>query len=55
MSTRVLAHACRLSAAEYQPADAGPAPYDVYEMTLRKVFALGITDEGISHCTRYIF
>lgn len=33
----------------------GPAPYDVYEMTLRKVFVLGITDEGISHCTRFIF
>jgi hypothetical protein len=41
--------------APYHAPTTGPAPYDVYEMTLRKVFALGITDEGISHCTRYIF
>jgi hypothetical protein len=33
------------------------APYDVYEMTLRKVFALGITDEGVSQApqARFIF
>ena len=41
--------------APYHAPTTGPGPYDVYEMTLRKVFALGITDEGISHCTRYIF
>jgi hypothetical protein len=41
--------------APYHAPTTGPAPYDVYEMTLRKVFVLGITDEGISHCTRYIF
>ena len=41
--------------APYHAPTTGPAPYDVYEMTLRKVFALGITDEGTSHCTRYIF
>ena len=41
--------------APYHAPTTGPAPYDVYEMTLRKVFALGITDEGVSHCTRYIF
>jgi pyridoxamine 5'-phosphate oxidase-like protein len=41
--------------APYHAPTTGPAPYDVYEMTLRKVFALGITEEGISHCTRYIF
>lgn len=41
--------------APYHAPTTGPAPYDVYEMTLRKVFALGITEEGVSHCTRYIF
>ena len=41
--------------APYHAPTTGPAPYDVYEMTLRKVFVLGITDEGISHCTRFIF
>ena len=41
--------------APYHAPTTGPAPYDVYEMALRKVFALGITDEGTSHCTRYIF
>ncbi|MDQ6694777.1 MAG: pyridoxamine 5'-phosphate oxidase family protein [Chloroflexota bacterium] len=41
--------------APYHAPTTGPAPYDVFEMTLRKVFVLGITDEGISHCTRYIF
>ena len=41
--------------APYHAPTTGPAPYDVYEMTLRKVFALGITDEGVSHCTRFIF
>lgn len=41
--------------APYHAPTTGPAPYDVYEMTLRKVFAFGITDEGVSHCTRYIF
>jgi hypothetical protein len=33
----------------------GPAPYDVYEMTLRKLFALGITKQGINRCTRFTF
>ena len=33
----------------------GPAPYDVFEITMRKVFVLGITDEGTSHCTRFTF
>jgi hypothetical protein len=41
--------------APYHAPTTGPAPYDVYEMTLRKVFVLGITKEGTSHCTRYIF
>jgi nitroimidazol reductase NimA-like FMN-containing flavoprotein (pyridoxamine 5'-phosphate oxidase superfamily) len=41
--------------APYHAPTTGPAPYDVYEMTLRKVFALGITEEGVSHCTRYTF
>ena len=41
--------------APYHAPTTGPAPYNVYEMTLRKVFALGITDEGVSHCTRFIF
>jgi len=41
--------------APYHAPTTGPAPYDVYEMTLRKVFVLGITAEGVSHCTRYIF
>jgi nitroimidazol reductase NimA-like FMN-containing flavoprotein (pyridoxamine 5'-phosphate oxidase superfamily) len=41
--------------APYHAPTTGPAPYDVYEMTLRKVFALGITDEGTSYCTRFIF
>jgi hypothetical protein len=33
----------------------GPAPYDVYEMTLHKFYVLGITAEGINRCTRFIF
>ncbi len=41
--------------APYHAPTTGPAPYDVFEMTLRKVFALGITDEGVNHCTRFIF
>jgi hypothetical protein len=41
--------------APYHAPTTGPAPYDVYEMTLRKVFALGITNEGVSHCTRFTF
>ncbi len=43
--------------APYHAPTTGPAPYDVYEMTLRKVFALGITDEGISQApqARFIF
>jgi hypothetical protein len=41
--------------APYHAPTTGPAPYDVYEMTLRKVFALGITDEGVSRCTRFMF
>ena len=41
--------------APYHAPTTGPAPYDVYEMTLRKVFALGISDEGINHCTRFTF
>ncbi|MEA2574236.1 MAG: hypothetical protein QOH93_1534 [Chloroflexia bacterium] len=50
----VEAHAGTLNAPYHAPTT-GPAPYDVYEMTLRKVFALGISDEGVSYCTRYIF
>jgi uncharacterized pyridoxamine 5'-phosphate oxidase family protein len=41
--------------APYHAPTTGPAPYDVYEMTLRKVFAIGTNDEAINHCTRYIF
>jgi hypothetical protein len=41
--------------APYHAPTTGPAPYDVYEMTLRKVFVLGITDEGINHCTRFTY
>ncbi|MEO8289214.1 MAG: pyridoxamine 5'-phosphate oxidase family protein [Chloroflexota bacterium] len=41
--------------APYHAPTTGPAPYDLYELTLRKVFALGITGEGVSHCTRYTF
>jgi hypothetical protein len=41
--------------APYHAPTTGPAPYDVYEITLRKVFALGITDEGVNHCTRFTF
>lgn len=41
--------------APYHAPTTGPAPYDVYEMTLRKVFVLGITHDGVSHCTRYTF
>jgi hypothetical protein len=41
--------------APYHAPTTGPAPYDVYEMTLRKVFVLGITDEGINRCTRFTF
>ena len=39
----------------YHAPTTGPAPYDVYEMTLRKVFAHGTTDKAVNHCTRYIF
>lgn len=41
--------------APYHAPTTGPAPYDVYAMTLRKVFAIGATDEAINHCTRYVF
>ena len=41
--------------APYHAPTTGPGPYDVYEMALRKVFVLGITGEGVSHCTRFIF
>jgi len=41
--------------APYHAPTTGPAPYDVYEMTLRKVFVIGITDEGTSYCTRFTF
>jgi nitroimidazol reductase NimA-like FMN-containing flavoprotein (pyridoxamine 5'-phosphate oxidase superfamily) len=41
--------------APYHAPTTGPAPYDVYEMTLRKVFAHGTSDEAVNHCTRYIF
>ncbi len=43
--------------APYHAPTTGPAPYDIYEMTLRKVFVMGITDEGVSQApqARYIF
>jgi hypothetical protein len=41
--------------APYHAPTTGPAPYDVYEMTLRKVFALGITDEGVSQAPQARF
>ena len=41
--------------APYHAPTTGPAPYDVYEMTLRKVFAIGTNEEAIAHCTRFIF
>jgi general stress protein 26 len=41
--------------APYHAPTTGPAPYDVYEMTLRKVFVIGTTDEAINHCTRFTF
>jgi hypothetical protein len=41
--------------APYHAPTTGPAPYDVYEMTLRKVFANGTNDEAINHCTRFTF
>jgi nitroimidazol reductase NimA-like FMN-containing flavoprotein (pyridoxamine 5'-phosphate oxidase superfamily) len=33
----------------------GPAPYDVYEMTPTRAFALGTTEETVNACTRYRF
>jgi hypothetical protein len=42
-------------AAPYHAPTTGPAPYDVYEMTLRKVFAIGTNEEAINHCTRFTF
>ena len=41
--------------APYHAPTTGPAPYDVYEMTLRKVFAIGTNDEAVNHCTRFTF
>ena len=41
--------------APYHAPTTGPAPYDLYEMTLRKVFAIGTNDEAINHCTRFTF
>lgn len=41
--------------APYHAPTTGPAPYDVYEMTLQKVFAIGTNEEAIKHCTRFIF
>ena len=33
----------------------GPAPYDVYEVTLSKVFAFGTGEENVNRSTRYRF
>jgi len=33
----------------------GPAPYDVYEVTPTRAFALGNTEATVNHCTRYRF
>jgi uncharacterized pyridoxamine 5'-phosphate oxidase family protein len=41
--------------APYHAPTTGPAPYDVYEMTLRKVFAIGTNEAAILHCTRFVF
>lgn len=41
--------------APYHAPTTGPAPYDVYEMTLQKVFAVGTNEEAIKHCTRFTF
>ena len=41
--------------APYHAPTTGPAPYNVYEVTLRRVFANGTGNEAINHCTRFIF
>jgi nitroimidazol reductase NimA-like FMN-containing flavoprotein (pyridoxamine 5'-phosphate oxidase superfamily) len=41
--------------APYHAPTTGPAPYDVYEMTLRKVFAHDTTERAVNHSTRYSF
>ena len=41
--------------APFHAPTSGPPPYDVYEMTLRKVFVLGISEEGTSYNTRFTF
>lgn len=41
--------------APYHAPTTGPAPYDVYEMTLHKVFAIGTNPEAVNHCTRFRF
>ena len=41
--------------APYHAPTTGPAPYDVYEMTLRKVFVYDTNNGAVNHSTRFTF
>jgi hypothetical protein len=41
--------------APYSAPTTGPAPYDVYEVTLSKVLAFGTGEENVNGSTRYRF
>jgi nitroimidazol reductase NimA-like FMN-containing flavoprotein (pyridoxamine 5'-phosphate oxidase superfamily) len=41
--------------APFHASTTGPAPYDVYEVTPRKVFAFGTGEENVNSSTRYRF
>lgn len=41
--------------APYHAPTTGPAPYDVYEMTIQKAFINGTSDEAVNHGTFFTF
>ena len=41
--------------APYSAPTTGPAPYNVYRLTIKTAFALGTTLETVNRCTRYRF